>query len=107
MKRLRTMTIADAGTILNDQILRAMDYNFLQVTPGDISDVNFWNIDYRASLEAYELARANGSQKIEEDAWRGSVWLKSGTGEWKVSEMWKMYDPARRDRRQELLKVRF
>ncbi|KLO06475.1 hypothetical protein SCHPADRAFT_1002337 [Schizopora paradoxa] len=104
MKRLGTMTIADAGSILNDQILRAMDHNFLQVTPGDISDNNFWNIDYRASREAFELSRADGPRRVDEHAWRSSVWLKSGTGDWKVAEHWKMCDPARRDRRQELLK---
>lgn len=99
------MSVADAGMFLNEQIMRAMDNNLLQVTPGDITDTNFWKVDYRASHEAYKLARSSGPERIEEDAWRNSEWLKGSAG-WKFHENWKMYDPARRDRRQELLKVR-
>jgi len=101
------MSITEGRNKFRDQVLRGMDNILLQTTPGDFTQLNFWQIDYRTCAEAYGLTQLQGPGQIEEAAWRMSVWTRHGAQPpacWMFHEEWKVHDPARRDRRLALLK---
>ncbi|KLO18514.1 hypothetical protein SCHPADRAFT_993551 [Schizopora paradoxa] len=107
LPQFNNMSIAEGRDKFRDQVLRGMDNILLQTKPGDLTSLGFWQVDYSACAEAYDLTSLVGPGCIEEAAWRMAIFTRHGAQPpacWMVHEEWKVHDPARRDRRLALLK---
>jgi len=107
LPQFANMTITEGGNKFRDLVFRAVDINLLRNNPGSLTELGFWDIDYRACEEAYGLARMQGPGSIEEAAWRVSVWTRHGAQPpacWMVLEEWKTHDPDVQEQRLGFLK---
>jgi len=109
LRQIANLPVEEGSEVFHDKLMRAMDFDHLQSKPGDVFETAVWEVDYRACGEAYKLAQLHSAESIEEDAWKMSVWTRHGAkheASWVVIEVWKTYDPARKERRLEIIKVR-